>query len=145
MTTPALAAHTSALLERLATTGLPVGDARAPRDGGWQGAEGSSSFRTYLVLYPLDVMRAGPNAALQGRYTQPQLRYQVTTVGLDRHATQVGADLAAAALLDTTLDIDGWSTVLLVHDESSGVERDEDVNPPLFFVADRYRLETSTT
>jgi len=145
MSAPPIEAHTAALLTRLATTGLPVGDARKPDDAGWQGTPGASSFLTYLVLYPVDVLRAGPDAALDDNYRAPHLTYQVTSVGQDRRAAQVGADLAATCLTDgTPLGIPGWSTERIRHDSSAGVTRDEDVNPPLYYAIDRYLLEVST-
>jgi hypothetical protein len=146
MSTPPVAAHTAALLTRLASTGLPVGDARKPPAGGWQGAPGQSVFRSYLVLYPLPSQRGGPDAALSDRWSAPRLHYQVTCVGEDRRAAETASDLAAARLLNSEpLDVPGRSTVLLAHESSAGVQRDEDTNPPLYFCADRYRLDTSPT
>lgn len=132
------------MLSRLRSTGLLVGDARRPDGGGWQGAAGSSTFATYLVLYPLSVIRSGPDAPLSDRNADPQLTYQVTSVGVDRRSAETAADLAAARLLNgVALDIPGRATVQLFHESSLGVTRDEDVNPPLFYAVDRFRLDTS--
>jgi hypothetical protein len=135
---------TAAVLVRLLSTGLPVGDARKPVDGGWTGAEGSSVFRTYLVLYPINHNRDGPNASIADRSTDPELRYQVTAIGVDRRSAETAADKAAAVLGNhVPLTIAGRSTVLLIHETSVGVTVDESVNPPLFIGIDRYRLDTS--
>ena len=72
MTLPTVAVHTTAMLTRLATTGLPVGQGRKPdgRDGttlgGWQGTPGKSEFLAYLVLYTLNMRREGDNASQPG-------------------------------------------------------------------------------
>lgn len=146
MTPPPIAPTTNAVLVRLQATGLPVGDGRKPTNGGWQGNPGSSAFRTYLVLYPLDMRRDGPDASIGDRLTDPQLHYQITTVGLDRFAVETAVDLAADALFhhDTDFVIADRAVIAVTHESSAGVSRDEDVNPPLFFSVDRYRIDTGT-
>lgn len=139
-----VAPHTTAIVTRLETTDLPVGDGRAPADGGWQGTPGDSVFLAYLVLYQIGVLRAGPDAALSNRYTDPQLRYQVTAVGIDRLSAETAADLATAALVGSPLVVPGRSTVLLIPESSVGATRDESVNPPVFTAFDRFRLDTCT-
>lgn len=136
---------TAAMLSRLRTTGLPVGDGRKPKDAGWQGAEGESVFQTYLVLYAILVTRAGPDASLADRHDAPVLRYQVTAVGQDRRAAETAMDLASAALLNgLPLDIPGRATVLLISESSFPVDADESVSPPVFTAAERFRLDTSS-
>jgi hypothetical protein len=144
MTAPAIAPHTAAMIARVASTGLPTGDARKPAGAGWEGPPGQSRFVAYFVVYPLDMARAGPDASLADRLSDPQLRYQVTSVGEDRRGAEAAADLAAARLLNgAPLDIPGRTAVLLTHEVSAGVERDESVNPPLYYAVDRYRLDTN--
>lgn len=142
MTIPTVAPHTTAIVTRLETTGLLVGDGRKPEGGGWQGAAGNSQFVTYGVLYTIGVLRDGPDASLSDRHTDPQLRYQVTSVGVDRLATETASDLFAQALLGSALVVPGRSTVLLIHETSVPAERDESVNPPVFSAVDRFRLDT---
>lgn len=143
MTSPRFQNHTAAVLTRLRSTGLLCGDARRPDGGGWQGAAGLSAFVSYLVLYPLGVTRNGPDAALADMGTDPQLLYQVTAVGSDRRSAEAAADLAAASMLSgVDLGVSGASTVRIYQEASVGVTRDEDVNPPLFYAVDRYRLDT---
>lgn len=139
----AIAPHTAAMLSRLRATGLPVGDGRKPAEGGWQGAEGQSQFVTYLVLHEVIMRRAGRNASIADRMTDPELTYQVNAVGIDRQAAGTAADLACARLTNgVALDIPGRATVVLRHDVSLGISPDESVSPPLFMGADRYVLET---
>jgi hypothetical protein len=139
-----IASATSAVLARLRSTGIPVGDARKPPAAGWQGAEGASPFATYLVLYGLNHARHGPDASIGDRGTDPQLRYQVTAVGVDRRAAETAADLAAARLTNgQPYDMPGRLVVAVIHDVSTGVTVDESVNPPLFVAVDRYRIDVS--
>lgn len=135
---------TAAVLARLRTTAIPVGDARMPTGAGWQGGAGQSPFVTYLVLYPINSLRQGPEAPLSDRNAAPQWGYQVTSVGRDRRSAETASDIAAAALLaGPPLDLgDGRSPVQLIHTSTAGVDVDESVSPPLFLGVDRYRLDT---
>lgn len=132
---------TAAVLATLRATGLPVGDARAPAAGGWQGGAGASPFVTYLVVYPIDNARQGPDAPLADSLAAPQWHFQVTAVGKDRLSAETAADIAARALLNPGLELGGVRPVALVHTGGLGVNVDEDVNPPLFYAVDRYRLD----
>lgn len=144
MTSPRFERHTAAVLTRLQSTGLLCGDGRKPAGAGWQGAAGMSAFVSYLVLYPLGLTRNGPDAPLADMGTDPQLLYQVTSVGSDRRSAEAAADLAAAALLSgVDLGVSGASTIRVWQETSAGVTRDEDVNPPLFYAVDRYRIDTT--
>jgi hypothetical protein len=138
------AAETAAVIERLRATGLPVGDARKPDGAGWQGGAGQSAFVSYLVVYPLDALRLGPDAPLADRTAAPQWGYQVTAVGRDRRSAETASDIAAAALLTgSPLDLgDDATAVQVVHTASAGVAVDESVTPPLFTGIERYRLDT---
>lgn len=148
MTIPPVSPTTTAVLERLQSTGLPVGDARKPpepEECGWQGAVGQSEFITYLVLYPILTLRDGPDSSLADRYTDPQFTYQVTAVGVDRLTAEMAQDLAIARLCNgIALDIPGRSTVFVRHESSQGTHPDEVVNSPLFYCVDRFRVDTST-
>lgn len=144
---PGGAPYTTAVLGRLRTSLIPVGDARRPDGAGWQGAAGSSSFRTYLVLYPIDTVRQSGEASLGDSNDAPQWGYQVTAVGRDRLSAQTAADIAAGLLLNgVPLDLAGTGhAVALRHTMGLGVSVDESVSPPLFTAIDRYRLDTEPT
>ena len=135
------AVETAEVLAVLRATGLPVGDGRAPLDAGWQGGAGSSPFVTYLVLYPLDSSRRGPDAPLSDALAAPHWHYQVTAVGRDRRSAETASDIAARALLNPKLQLAGARPVLFAHEAGLGVSADESLNPPLFYAVDRYRLE----
>lgn len=138
------AAETNAVLGRLRTTGLPVGDGRKPDGAGWQGAPGASSFVTYLVLYPIEAQRLGRNASLGDRTDAPEWHYQVTAVGADRLSAETASDIAAQSLLSAhqLLLGDFTVTVQMVHTAALGVTADESNNPPLYVGIERYRLDT---
>lgn len=144
-TVPALRPATEVVLDRLADTGLIVGDGRKPDGAGWQGAPGTSAFVPYVVLYPIGVNRQGPDSPLSDRGTDPVLRYQVTAVGKDRRSAEGGADLVATALLTTPLTLTGLTQIDLVHETSLPATRDEAEQPPLFYCVDRFRLDLTTT
>ena len=139
------APETTAVLARLRTTPLPVGDARKPDGAGWQAAPGQSAFKSYLVLYPLDAQRLGPDAPLGDRRAAPRWGFQVTAVGRDRISAETAGDIASRALLGAPLDLGSTATaVQLVHIVGLGTTVDESVNPPLFTAIDRYRLDCDT-
>lgn len=139
-----LALIDAAVLSRLESTGLPVGDARAPEDCGWESSPGQSTFRSYLILWPLQDDRQGPNASIGDPNTSPELRYQVTAVGSDRWEARAAGDLAFTALTNgVPLDLDA-ATVLLAHDVGLGTTTDESVNPPVMTQIDRYRVDISS-
>lgn len=144
MAVPEVSATTDAVLVRLATSGVAVGDGRKPDDAGWQGTPGASEFVTYCVLYPLNHLRDGPDASIADRHSDPQHRYQLTTVGIDRVTTEMAQDLAAAVLLNgVALSITGRAHVQTIHETAVGVTADETTNPPLFIGVDRYRVDTA--
>lgn len=137
---------TAGLVSRLKTTGLLVGDGRAPTGGGWQGAAGQSVFVSYLVVHPISARRQGPDSSISDRNDAPTSIVQVTAVGQDRRAAETAADLAAARLLNRApLDIPGQATVLLVHETSAGSAPDESVTPPVWTAIERYRLDLQPT
>jgi hypothetical protein len=135
------AATTAAVISRLRSTGLPVGDARKPAGGGWQDGPGASGFTAYLVVYPIDAQRLGSDASLGDRTDAPQWHYQVDAIGADRRGAETAQDVAARALLGAVA-LDGVRTVRITHTLGIGVSVDESVNPPLYRGVDRYRLDT---
>lgn len=126
---------TAEVLACLRATGVPVGDGRKPDGAGWQAGAGQSAFQSYLVLYPLDSQRLGPDAPLSDRTAAPRWGYQVTAVGRDRRSAETASDIAADALLN-------HGPVGMIHIASAGVSADESLTPPLYIGIERYRLDT---
>ena len=90
---------TKVILDQLATTGQPVGDAIAAPNGGWIGQpnEDGSNFVPYVVLTP------GPASVSSGPFgdTQAdwQLGYNLSSFGVSREQVEWMADSARSAAL----------------------------------------------
>lgn len=133
---------TDAVIARLMTTTIPVGDARKPVGAGWQGPPGTSQFVTYFVVHDIGGLRDGPDAPISDRTAAPRGSFQVNSVGSTRRSAEVAADAAAAVLRNgADLAIAGFATTFVVHEFSAGVTADESTNPPVFLAVDRYRLD----
>lgn len=94
-------ALTDLLLITLTTTGKPVGDAEAPRNGlaGWQGDPNAdlTNFIPYVVLTPLGASApVGPISDPQADWIFP---YALTSNGVSRQQAEWMADASRAALL----------------------------------------------
>lgn len=122
---------TDALLVVLRATGVLVGDGVKP-----DGAD-----RKYAVLYSLTGGVAdGP---LDGREDDFQPMYQITAVGNTRQQADWVSDKLRAVMIPWQ-GVVGTRRVLYVRtDMSGGLQRDDDYQPPLFYIADRYRVVTT--
>jgi hypothetical protein len=120
--------HTDALLVALRATGLTVGDAQAP-----------GSVPPYAVLYSI------PGGRVFGTLADPhgdgEMVFQVTCVGTTREQTQWVTDKAFAVL--SGLSVTGRSIAFVDIDGFPGIQRDDDVQPPLFYSTPRFTI-TST-
>ena len=88
---------TNLVLERLETTGQPVGDAVSPAKGGWQGQPNvdGSNFVPYVVAMPAAAsVSGGPLADTQADWQCP---YTLTSFGVSREQCEWMADLARDA------------------------------------------------
>lgn len=133
----------NAVISALTTAGLLVGDAEKPVGGGWQGTPGQSTFRGYVDVWPIqggwvDGSLADPNGDVQ-----PDM--QLTSVGATRAQAQTIARNARDALLAATFALTGRTVQLIRFDFPGGVARDDDAQPPVFYVPDRFRIFTTPT
>lgn len=113
---------------------LVVGDAARPEN--WASSSGG-----YAVLYPLSVPTDGP---VSDPYADAESEYQVTAVGVTRAQAQIVADKARTLMLTAPLTIPDRVLMQPVEwSDSRGVERDDDVSPPLFYAIDRYMIRTT--
>ena len=128
---------TQVMLNQMATTGQPVGDATSPIEGGWQGqpnADGSN-FKPYVVLTP------GPASVSDGPFgdTQAdwQLGYTITSFGVSREQCEWMADtarVAALTLARTTVMLNGDSyAVQQVREQVLGPVQRVDATEPAYF------------
>lgn len=137
VTVPQLRPHAAAVVTVLtATLGavtptVPVGVGRKPDD--------TTSDR-WAVLYPLAVEYDGPIADDAADLTY---NFQITAVAATLEQCEWVADLARTALLTTDLTVTGRHCDPTSPTGGSGIQRDDDVDPPVFYRADTYETYTS--
>lgn len=130
-------ALTSILLDKLAETGKPVGDAVAPKDGGWIGQpnKDGSNFVPYVVLIPGAAnVSSGPIGDTQADW---QCAYTIISFGVNRQQCEWMADSAraAAVTLDRTtvmLNGDGYA-VQQARETVIGPVQRVDATEPAFY------------
>lgn len=136
-------ALTDAVIYVLRGVGLLVGDGEAPVGHGWQGTAGQSAFVGYVTVYEL----TGGN--LDGSIGRPDddasIVYQLTSTGASRKQCEWVADKAHTTLLGAPLSITGRQVQRVAVDMLGGTIRDDDVQPPVFWSPDRYRIWTTPT
>jgi len=120
-----LRTHTDAVITRLQALGVTVGDAQAP-----------TGNPPYVVVYP--VTGGDTYGPLGAQNDDAELIYQVTCVGTSRQQAQWLADKAMGLLSGIT--VTGRSLPLVTVETVPGVMRDDDVQPPIFWAAPRFRL-----
>jgi len=117
-------AHTNAVIAALETIGPPVGDAKAP-----------DANPPYYVVYPLP-------GQFDGNLADPDedvmLAYQVTCVGRSREQAEGLADAARTVM--AALTVTGRNIQRVIPDTAGGTLRDDDDQPPVFTVPDRYTV-----
>lgn len=117
----------NAIIARLvAQTGRPIGDAEAP----------DPASLPYAVVYPM--IDELPHPSVSDPLQTVDDAFQVTCVGSNRESAQVMQRLVRAALLGWTPSIEDRSTYPIQPLSMSGVERDDNAQPPVFFSTDRF-------
>lgn len=130
---------TASIVTILTDAGLLVGAGQQPTGAGGDCTDGS--FRPWAVIHP---MRGGDlDGSLGLGQEDAEALYQITCVGATQEQAEWVADTARIALLAATPTAPGRAVVLVVIDELGGSTRDDDAQPPLWFIADRYRLLTT--
>lgn len=124
--------HALALIAALTAPGLTVGDHRKP--------DGASP--PYTVFYML------PGGEVDGSLETPDadgdLRFQLTHVGRLPAEARWEADRASTALLSAAVTVAGRSIDRVRPLEASNqVQRDDDIDPPLFYLVARYGAWTT--
>jgi hypothetical protein len=129
-------AVTNAVLSQLIdeSPGFLIGDGKKP--DGIPLTNQKLPAEWYGILYPVDP--ADADGAL-GDDTQWQfLQYQVTVVGGVRAQAENGQKKVRDRLVGWTPTVAGVGFEPMQLFDRSGVERDDDVNPPVFFTTDRF-------
>jgi hypothetical protein len=129
---------TVAIINTLETAGFTVGDGEKPDGGGWQGPPAASSFVGYVNVHPT------PGGTTDGTIAAPradaQADYSLISIGATpRQAEQIGDDVRRT-MLATPLFVTDRQVAEVRLDMLGGVIRDDQVQPALFYVSDRYRL-----
>lgn len=125
------APHTDAILGVLETAGYRIGDGQAPED----------NTLPYAVLYPLV---ASTNGTLDNPDEDLAYECQISLVGKTRPQVENLADEIRDTIMNTPLVIAGRS-VFRIQPVYGAVRPDDDVQPPLFFIPDRYLIWTVPT
>lgn len=127
MAPPALRPHTAAVVARLQSAGLTVGNHQRPVGAAYP----------YVVLYLIGGgVTDGPIAAGDDH---GNLLWQVSCFSDGPEGAQWAADVARTALSGHRLTVTGRSlSPLRLSMASGGVTRDDDVAPPVFMAIERY-------
>jgi hypothetical protein len=127
---PVIRDHTDAIIARLEGFGLTVGDAKAPAD----------LSPPYCVVYQIPGGHTlGPLSTLDD---DVEIVYQVTCVGGSREQAEWLAD-KALGLLEGGLSVQGRKVLRVALDMAGGTQRDDDVTPPLYWSAPRFRVSST--
>lgn len=119
---------TDAVITALATTGKQIGDGVAP----------AAAVFPYAVVTPLaDVGYSGP---INDGQADVEMAWQVTAVGQTRSQAQWMQDACRDALINGSLSISGRTVMTIDLSGGSGVERDDDFQPPLFYAVDIFEI-----
>jgi hypothetical protein len=128
---PVVRQHTDAVIAALVADDLAVGDAVAP-----------DQAPPYVVVYPIS--GGGTTGTLATPDDDAILVYQVTCVGKSREQAEWLAD-RALKLLDNDLIVPGRRVCRVSLDMHGGVQRDDQVTPPVFWSMPRLRIITTPT
>lgn len=122
----------AAIVARVATIGKPVALAVAP----------ANNVYPYAVVYPLD------DEATEGSLNDPTQAvtwaFQVTCVANGAQGAQWLQTKVREVLHGHAPVVTGIGTTPIHLADGSGLTRDDDVNPPLFYSTDRFTALTST-
>lgn len=131
MTRPTMRTFVDAVVSHLAGTGFSIGDGAAPKS--------PSPATPYAVVYLIGALdRDGPvNDSEADEFTE----IQVTSVGETRVQATGLADLVRSTL--DSLTVAGRSVGQVRVLDGMIVERDDDVQPPLFYAIDTFSIWTT--
>ncbi len=133
-------ALTAAVQTVLTNAGLLVGAGEAPTGSGWQGDPSASAFKPYVALYPMGGRLDG---SIDYGAEDVDAMFQLTCVGSTQEQAEWCADTARVALLSTNPTVDGRFIGLVSVDSLGTAVRDDHVQPPVWFIADRFAVMTS--
>jgi hypothetical protein len=132
-------AHTDAFVALLEDADLLVGRGEQPPASGWQGEEGRSEFRPYVVLYPSP---GTPDGNVAEPYEYLDYTVQATVVAATQEGAEAAMDRTKTALVGVrpaVADRSSYRIQLLVDRPAS---RDDTLAPPLHYAVAQFRVRT---
>jgi hypothetical protein len=130
---------TLAILAAIDDTNILVGDGVKPPTGGWQGASSSSTFKPYVVLAALG---GGSSGDLDNPNGDSEPQYQTALFGATVAHCESVIDRVRSAILDADYTLTGRKNIGVVLDYGGLMSRDDDVQPPVWSLIDRWRFFT---
>lgn len=132
---------TGVIVHTLELAGFTVGDGEAPKSAGWQGTAGASSYVPHVNVHAI------PGGLVDGTIADANVDvaadYQIISVGATRLQAETVGDAVRAVIINTRFALpNGRSVVHLRYDMTGGANRDDTVQPSVYYVSDRYRLFT---
>lgn len=142
---PSQRTHMAAVISTLTThfgANCDVEDSHNPRSptDGWSAAPGQSTYTPLVVVYDLSGTLDGP---VGGREEDVALRVQLTCVGAVPAQARWVADEATKALATTAIVIADRSVMYVRPDGPDRMQRDDSIEPPLFYMTPRFTLSTT--
>lgn len=132
---------TAAIVAALTSAGLTVGRGEKPTAGGWQGQAGDSTFIPYVVVYGLG--GGDLDGAIDYGAEDGTVRYQLSSIGATAEQAEWVADASRIALLAASLAVTGRRLSHLDFYDLGAALRDDQQQPPLFQVAERFSVMTT--
>ncbi len=124
---------TDVIVFTLQSAGLVVGDAVRP--------SAATATAGYVVVYSL------PGGSIDGTLGAPNddasVMYQLTSVGADRRQCEWVADRARQVILSAVMPLTDRIISPVMVDMLGGTIRDDDIQPPVWYSPDRYRVMTT--
>lgn len=135
---------TAAIITALEAGPLTVGDGVKPVEAaGWEGDPGNSRFLPYVVVHAMPGGAA--DGSVDAPYADSQPLYQLSSYGESRDQCERVASRAHAVMLSASLSAPGVKALLVDVDVLGGAVPINDVQPPIWQSAYRYRIRLTPT
>lgn len=120
-------------------TGILVGDGNKPSGAGWQGSAGNSTFKPYVVVSSLG---GGNSGDLDNPNGDAEPQYQTALFAATVAQAEGVIDRVRAAIIDADYTLPGRKNIGVILDYGGLMSRDDDVQPPIWSLIDRWRFFT---
>lgn len=131
---------TAAIIAALEADGLLVGDGTKPVGGGRDSA--SEPFAPYSVVYATGGGTFSGSVGVPFDDAYPA--YVISSFGASQAQALWGDDKVRGVMLTPgSITLSGRSVMLATPDVDGGVQRDDDVSPPVYWCPTRWRVMTT--